>query len=60
MSVPELVWLKPEHMEMGALDKVGQPGGLGWPGTMRFGTGSQLIGEVGMRLQRLRVQFIEQ
>lgn len=44
VSVPELVWTGKEHMEMGLLDKVGQPGGLGWPGTMRFGTGSQLLG----------------
>lgn len=44
VSVPELVWTNPEHVRMGALDKVGQPGGLGWPGTMRFGTGSQLLG----------------
>lgn len=29
---------------MAALDKVGKPGGLGWPGTMRIGTGSQLLG----------------
>ncbi|CAN0057683.1 unnamed protein product [Scytosiphon promiscuus] len=43
VSVPELVWTSPEHVRMGALDKVGQPGGLGWPGTMRFGTGSQLL-----------------
>lgn len=46
VSVPELVWTSPEHIQMGALDKVGQPGGLGWPGSMRLGTGSTLLGMV--------------
>ncbi|CAM9770803.1 unnamed protein product [Ectocarpus sp. 13 AM-2016] len=61
VSVPELVWLKSEHVEMGALDKVGQPGGLGWPGTMRFGTGSQLIdmlGELYSRLSEVDFPFL--
>ena len=44
VSVPELVWTSDEYKEMGALDKVGKPGGLGWPGTMRLSTGSQLLG----------------
>lgn len=46
MSVPELVWNSDEYKEMGALDKVGKPGGLGWPGTMRLSTGSQLLGTI--------------
>lgn len=44
--MPELVWVSQEHMEMGAMDKVGQPGGLGWPGSMRLGTGATLLGAV--------------
>ncbi|CAM9758904.1 unnamed protein product, partial [Ectocarpus fasciculatus] len=61
VSLPALVWTKPEHMEMGALDKIGQPGGLGWPGTMRFGTGSQLIdmlGELDSRLSEVEFPFL--
>lgn len=45
VSIPELVWTTEENMKRGALDKIDQPGGLGWPGTMRLGTGSQLVGE---------------
>lgn len=44
VSVPELVWTQDEHMAMGLMDKIGKPGGLGWPGTMRIGTGAQLLG----------------
>ena len=45
VSVPELTWTTEESMKMGALDKIDQPGGLGWPGNMRLGTGSQLVGK---------------
>ncbi|CAM9317129.1 unnamed protein product [Hapterophycus canaliculatus] len=61
VSVPELVWTSPEHVRMGALDKVGQPGGLGWPGTMRFGTGSQLLdmlADLNKRLPEVNFPFL--
>lgn len=45
VSVPELVWTTEKDMKRGALDKIDQPGGLGWPGTMRLATGCQLLGE---------------
>eukprot|EP00752_Nemacystus_decipiens_P011577 g10281.t1 len=61
VSVPELVWVNPEHMEMGAMDKVGLPGGLGWPGTMRLGTGSTLLdmlAELDSRLSEISFPFL--
>eukprot|EP00903_Cladosiphon_okamuranus_P005865 g5802.t1 len=61
VSVPELVWVRQEHIEMGALDKVGQPGGLGWPGTMRLGTGATLIdmlADLDSRLPEVNFPFL--
>lgn len=45
VSVPDMVWNNRQHAELADLDKVGLPGGLGWPGTMRIGTGAQLLGQ---------------
>ncbi|CAN0264366.1 unnamed protein product [Ascophyllum nodosum] len=53
VSVPELTWTTEESMKMGALDKIDQPGGLGWPGNMRLGTGSQLVDMVNTLESRL-------
>lgn len=43
VSVPDMIWTDPRHAELADLDKINLPGGLGWPGCMRIGTGAQLL-----------------
>lgn len=50
VSMVEHLWTNDECAQMGALDTIGKPGGLGWPKAMRVGTCRQILGK--SRFQR--------